>query len=154
VKTPIDPDETVETLHDRLAQLGAQLLGETIPHIADGTATYTPQEESQSNYAPMLSRELSPIDWTRSAKEIHNQVRGLIPWPATSATLGDTQFKIFTVEETGETTQKAPGTMVATDKTGILMACGDGKVLRIVELQAAGKKRMKAADYLRGHAIL
>jgi methionyl-tRNA formyltransferase len=154
VKTPIDPDETVETLHDRLAQLGAQLLGETIPHIADGTATYTPQEESQSNYAPMLSRELSPIDWTRSAKEIHNQVRGLIPWPATSATLGDTQFKIFTVEETGETTQKAPGTVVATDKTGILMACGDGKVLRIVELQAAGKKRMKAADYLRGHAIL
>jgi methionyl-tRNA formyltransferase len=154
VKTPIDPDETVETLHDRLAQLGAQLLGETIPHIADGTATYTPQEEIQSNYAPMLSRELSPIDWTRSAKEIHNQVRGLIPWPATSATLGDTQFKIFTVEETGETTQKAPGTVVATDKTGILMACGDGKVLRIVELQAAGKKRMKAADYLRGHAIL
>jgi methionyl-tRNA formyltransferase len=154
VKTPIDPDETVETLHDRLAQLGAQLLGETIPHIADGTATYTPQEESQSNYAPMLSRELSPIDWTRSAKEIHNQVRGLIPWPATSATLGDTQFKIFTMEETGETTQKAPGTVVSTDKTGILMACGDGKVLRIVELQAAGKKRMKAADYLRGHAIL
>jgi methionyl-tRNA formyltransferase len=153
VKTPIEPDETVETLHDRLAQLGAQLLGETIPHIADGTATYTPQEESQSNYAPMLSRELSPIDWNRSAKEIHNQVRGLIPWPATSATLGDTQFKIYTVEETGDTTQKAPGTVVATDKTGILMACGDGKVLRIVELQAAGKKRMKAADYLRGHTI-
>jgi methionyl-tRNA formyltransferase len=154
VKTPIDPNETVEQLHDRLAGLGAELLKETIPALENGTATFTPQVEEESNYAPMLSRELSPIRWERSAKEIHNQVRGLIPWPAASAQLGDTQFKIFTVEETGEDTDKAPGTVVSTDKKGILMACGDGKLLRIVELQAPGKKRMRAADYLRGHAIV
>jgi methionyl-tRNA formyltransferase len=154
VKTPIDPNETVEQLHDRLAGLGAELLKETIPALENGTATFTPQVEEESNYAPMLSRELSPIRWERSAKEIHNQVRGLIPWPAASAQLGDTQFKIFIVEETGEDTDKAPGTVVSTDKKGILMACGDGKLLRIVELQAPGKKRMRAADYLRGHAIV
>ena len=154
VRTPIDPNETVEQLHDRLALLGADLLGETVPALARGTAVYTPQDDAQSNYAPMLSRELSPIDWNRSAKEIHNQVRGLIPWPAASAELGGTQFKIYTVEETGQDTGKEPGTVIATDKKGILMACGDGKVLRIVELQAPGKKRMKAADYLRGHPIL
>ena len=154
VRTPIDPNETVEQLHDRLALLGANLLGETVPTLAGGTAVFTPQDDAQSNYAPMLSRELSPIDWNRSAKEIHNQVRGLIPWPAASAELGGTQFKIYTVEETGQDTGKEPGTVLATDKKGILMACGDGKVLRIVELQAPGKKRMKAADYLRGHPIL
>lgn len=154
VRTPIDPNETVEELHDRLALLGANLLGETVPTLADGTAVFTPQDDAQSNYAPMLSRELSPIDWNRSAKEIHNQVRGLIPWPAASAELGGTQFKIYTVEETGQDTGKEPGTVLSTDKKGILMACGDGKVLRIVELQAPGKKRMKAADYLRGHPIL
>ncbi len=154
VRTPIDPNETVEQLHDRLAALGAQLLGETVPKLADGTAEYIPQDEAQANYAPMLSRKLSPIDWSRSAKEIHNQVRGLIPWPAASTLLGGTQVKIYTVEETGQETEKEPGTVLSTDKKGILMACGDGKVLRIVELQAPGKKRMKAADYLRGHPIL
>lgn len=153
VRTPIDPNETAEQLYSRLAQLGAKLLGETIPKLADGTAACTPQDGNQSNYAPMLSRELSPIDWNRSAREIHNQVRGLIPWPAASAELGGTQFKIYTVEETGQDTEKAPGTVLSTDKKGILMACGDGKALRIVELQAPGKKRMKAADYLRGHPM-
>ena len=68
VKTPIDPDETVEMLHDRLARLGADLLAETVQNIADGTATRTPQDESQVTLAPMLSRELSPMDWTKPAR--------------------------------------------------------------------------------------
>ena len=151
--TPIDPNESVEQLHDRLAQLGAQLLSETVVQIANGTATRTPQEESQSTYAPMLSRELSPIDWTRSAWEIHNQIRGLTPWPATTMELAGNQFKVYAAEETGESTAQPAGTLVGTDKRGICMACGDGKVLRILELQAPGKKRMKAPDYLRGHPI-
>jgi methionyl-tRNA formyltransferase len=74
-KTPIDPDESVETLHDRLAQMGAELLSETVQAIANGTAVRTPQDDSQSTYAPMLDRSLSPIDWSKSAKAIHNQVR-------------------------------------------------------------------------------
>lgn len=150
-KTEIDPNESVETLHDRLAELGAELLSKTVACIANGTATRTPQDDSQSTYAPKLSRELSPIDWSRSAREIHNQVRGLTPWPAASMELAGKSFKVYQTEETGETTGKPAGTLVGTDKRGICMACGDGKVLRVLEIQAPGKKRMKAPDYLRGH---
>ena len=152
--TPIDPDETVETLHDRLAQMGAGLLVEVVEQMKNGTATRTPQDESQVTYAPMLSRELSPLDWTRTAKQLHDQVRGLIPWPATTTDIiGGQPVKVFEVEETGEETRAKPGTIVAAGKQGIDVACGDGLVLRIKQLQAQGGKRMAAADYLRGHPI-
>lgn len=151
--TPIDPDETVETLHDRLAQLGAELLVETVARIADGTATRTPQEESQVTLAPMLSRALSPMDWTRPARALHDQVRGLIPWPAAVTELNGTRCKIFATTVLQETTGKAPGSILAADKKGLKVACGEGTVLQIDQLQADGGKRMAAADYLRGHPI-
>lgn len=151
--TPIDPDETVEALHDRLAQLGAELLVETVAQLADGTATRTPQEESQVTLAPMLSRALSPMDWTRPARALHDQVRGLIPWPAAVTELGGVRCKILATTVLDETTGKAPGSVVAADKTGLKLACGDGRVLRIDRLQADGGKRLAAADYLRGHPI-
>lgn len=151
--TPIDPDETVETLHDRLAQLGAELLVETVARIADGTATRTPQEESQVTLAPMLSRALSPMDWTRPARALHDQVRGLIPWPAAVTELNGTRCKIFATTVLDETTGKAPGSILAADKKGLKVACGEGTVLQIDQLQADGGKRMAAADYLRGHPI-
>ena len=152
--TPIDPNETVETLHDRLAQMGARLLVDVVEQIEAGTATRTPQDESQVTYAPMLSRELSPLDWTRTARQLHDQVRGLIPWPATTTDIiGGQPVKVFEVEETGIKTDAAPGTIVAAGKQGIDVACGDGLVLRIKQLQAQGGKRMAADDYLRGHPI-
>ncbi|MCI5690770.1 MAG: methionyl-tRNA formyltransferase [Clostridiales bacterium] len=151
--TPIDPDETVEDLHDRLARLGAELLVETVAQLADGTATRTPQEESQVTLAPMLSRALSPMDWTRPARALHDQVRGLIPWPAAVTELGGVRCKILATTVLDETTGKAPGSVVAADKTGLKLACGDGRVLRIDRLQADGGKRLAAADYLRGHPI-
>ncbi len=151
--TPIDPNETVETLHDRLAQLGAELLVETVARIADGTATRTPQEESQVTLAPMLSRALSPMDWTRPARALHDQVRGLIPWPAAVTELNGTRCKIFATTVLEETTGKAPGSILAADKKGLKVACGEGTVLQIDQLQADGGKRMAAADYLRGHPI-
>ncbi|MBR2934177.1 MAG: methionyl-tRNA formyltransferase [Oscillospiraceae bacterium] len=152
--TPIDPNETVETLHDRLAQMGAKLLVEVVEQLKNGTATRTPQDESKVTYAPMLSRELSPLDWTRTARQLHDQVRGLIPWPATTTDIiGGQPVKIFEVEETGVATDAAPGTIVAAGKEGIDVACGDGMLLRIKQLQAQGGKRMAAADYLRGHPI-
>lgn len=152
--TPIDPDETVETLHDRLAVLGAKCLVDVVEQIKAGTATRTPQDESKVTFAPMLSRELSPLDWTKSARQLHDQVRGLIPWPATTTQLpnGET-VKVFSTQLTGQTTAAAPGTILAADKQGIDIACGDGQVLRIRQLQAQGGKRMDAADYLRGHPI-
>jgi len=152
--TPIDPNETVEALHDRLAQMGAQLLVEVVEQIKGGTATRTPQDESQVTYAPMLSRELSPLDWTRTARQLHDQVRGLIPWPATTTDIiGGQPVKVFEVEETDVKTAAAPGTIVAAGKQGIDVACGDGLLLRIKQLQAQGGKRMAADDYLRGHPI-
>lgn len=153
VKTPIAPDENVEAVHDRLAQLGGELLVKVVADIAAGTAKRTPQDHSQATLAPMLSRALSPIDWSRSAKEIHNQVRGLTPWPATSTDiLGDT-IKVFAVEEPGIETGKAAGTILAANKAGIDVACGDGKVIRLTEIQAPGSRRMSAANYLAGHPV-
>lgn len=151
--TAIDPDETVESLHDRLALLGAELLGETVAAIGAGTAQRVPQNDAESCYAPMLSRQLSPIDFSRSAHEIHNQVRGLIPWPATTMEIKGQTFKIFAVEETGMESTQGAGTLLGADRQGINVVCGDGKVLRILELQAPGKKRMRAVDYLRGHPL-
>ncbi len=154
VKTPIDSEETVEMLHDRLAQLGGALLVQTVADIAAGTAVRTKQEANEVTYAPMLSRALCPIDWNRTAKEIHNQVRGLVPWPATSTDIfGGETVKVFSVCEPDLTTQKEAGTILAANQQGIDVACGDGKVIRILELQAPGSRRMAAADYLRGHPI-
>lgn len=152
--TPIDPDESVETLHNRLAGLGAELLSGTVRQIAAGEVRRTPQDEGQATYAPMLSRELSPIDWSRSAREIHNQIRGLVPWPATTAQLAGSTFKVYAAEVTEETARQPAGTVLGADRRGICVVCGDGAVLRILELQAPGKKRMKAPDYLRGHPII
>lgn len=154
VRTPIDPDESVEAVHDRLAELGGKLLADVVAKIGDGTATRTPQDHSQATYASMLSREMSKVDWTMPAKAIHDKIRGLSPWPAASTDVisGDT-IKLFGSIHTGEATSAQPGTIVSAGKQGIDIACGDGKILRIVQLQAAGGKRMAAADYLRGHPI-
>lgn len=151
--TPIQPEENAEELYARLAEMGAALLSETVVNIQNGTAARIPQDDSQHTYAPMLSRELSPIDWRRSAVDIHNQIRGLVPWPATTFELEGKNFKAYASVPVERTTEQAPGALLGSDKQGILFACGDGKVLRITELQAPGKKRMKAADFLRGHPI-
>ena len=154
VRTPIGPDETVGQVHDRLARLGGELLVQVTADIAAGTARRTPQDPEQVTYAPMLSRALSPIDWTQSGQAIHDKIRGLDPWPATSTDILTGQpVKVFASRLTGETTKKAPGTVLAAGKEGIDVACGDGAVLRILELQAPGSRRMAAADYLRGHPI-
>lgn len=151
-KTAIDPEEDLPTLWDRLALLGAQALSETIPTLQDGTAERTPQDDSQMTYAPMLSRELSPIDWNRSSREIRNQVRGLIPWPCASAELAGQRFKIYHTE-LGNETVKAPGTILSAGKKGIEVVCGDGRSIYLTEIQAEGGKRMAAAAYLLGHPI-
>ena len=151
--TPIDPDETAEVLYDRLARLGADLLVETLPRLADGTAPRIPQAEDQATLAPMLSRALSPMDFTRPARALHDQVRGLLPWPAAVMDLNGVQCKVFATSVLEETTGKAPGSVIQADKKGLKLACGGGTVLGIDVLQAAGGKRMAAADYLRGHPV-
>lgn len=152
--TPIGAEETAQELTQRLAELGAEALSETVTALAKGTAVRTPQDGSKQTYAAMLSKELSPINWTHSAHEISCQVRGLIPWPcATTDVISGEAIKLYAVTETGENTSAHPGVIVAAGKTGIDIACGDGKVLRVKELQAQGGKRMTAAAYLLGHPI-
>ncbi len=155
ISTPVSRTETAQQLYDRLARLGGQLLVETVAAIADGTARRTPQDPDRVTFAPMLSRELSPMDWSRPADRLHDQVRGLLPWPTASAELpnGD-KVKIFTTVEVKEQTAKRPGTILRVGQEGIDVACGGGTVLRITELQAPGSRRMSAADYLRGHKLI
>ncbi len=153
-RTPIGAEENAQELTMRLAELGAEALSETVTALANGTAARTPQDGSKQTYASMLSKEMSPIDWTRSAHEISCQVRGLIPWPcATTDVISGEAIKLYAVTETGDATAAHPGVIVAAGKQGIDIACGDGKVLRIKELQAQGGKRMTAAAYLLGHPI-
>ena len=151
-RTAIGAEETAPELWDRLAKLGGELLVATIPHLQDGTASRTPQDESVFTYAPMLTKAMSPVDWNRSAAAIHNQIRGLQPWPCAVAEIDGRLCKLFRAEIGGET-KAVPGTILRADKQGIEVACGDGRSLRILELQGEGGKRMNAASYLNGHPI-
>lgn len=149
-KTPIDPDETAGELLDRLAVLGAELLSKTLARIAAGEVEHTPQEESLVTYAPMLDKTMSPIDWNKTARQVHDHVRGLHPWPVATMELQGKTFKVHktkVVEGSGN-----PGQLLGLTKTGLVIACGEGAV-EVQSLQAEGGKRMNAPDYFRGHPL-
>ena len=152
-KTPIEPLENSTALLARLAAIGAPLLSDTLHAIEAGTATRTPQDPSKATLAPMLSKELSPIDWTKSVRHIVDPVRGLDPWPVATADLNGTHFKIYGAQPAPGHTDKAPGTPVALTKQGLTVACGNGELVLLTQLQAPGGKRMAAPDYFRGHPI-
>lgn len=152
-KTPIEPMETTSELMARLSHIAADLACDTARAIEAGTATRTPQDSAKATYAPMLSKAMSPIDWSESARFVIDHVRGLIPWPVATSEIDGKTFKIFRVEKTGKQTEKAPGTLLALTKQGLEIACGGGDVLVITELQAEGGKRMAASAYFNGHPI-
>jgi methionyl-tRNA formyltransferase len=152
--TPILDTDTTLTLTQKLADLGAELLSRTVTAIGNGTATRTPQDGSRATYAPMLRKEMAPIDWEQSPRAISCQVRGMIPWPVATMELHGKPCKVFSVRPLDKTTDKAPGTPVAVTKQGLEMACGGGQVLLVEEVQAQGGKRMRCADYLRGHPLV
>lgn len=151
--TPIGENETAGELLDRLAVLGADVLSRTLAKFASGTVTRTAQDSEKATFAPMLDKSMCPIDWEASAQQIHNKVRGLNPWPVATAQIAGTKFKIYQTVLTRETTREAPGTPLCLTKTGLLVACGDNRVIEIRILQAEGGKRMAAPDYFRGHPI-
>ncbi len=149
-KTSIGENETAGELLDRLAVLGADLLSKTLARFAEGPVTATPQNGAEATFAPMLDKSMCPIDWTKTAQQVHNHVRGLHPWPVATAELAGTKFKIHaTVLTEGS---GAPGTILTLTKTGLVVACGEGAV-EIRSLQAEGGKRMAATDYFRGHPL-
>lgn len=151
--TPIGPDEDAGQLYDRLAVLGGQAASEALAQLEAGAAPRIPQVYGASyQYAPMLSRDMSPMDWSRPAQALKNQVRGLIPWPCATTDVAGVRWKVYAAR-VGAGTDKAPGTILSAGKEGVEVACGGGTSLIITQLQADGGKRMSAADYLRGHPL-
>ena len=149
-KTPIGENETAGELLDRLAELGAALLSKTLSRFTQGPVPATPQDESQVSYAPMLEKTMCPIDWTKTARQVHDHVRGLQPWPVATMELKGQPFKVHEtriVPGSGK-----PGEILGLTKTGLVIACGQGAV-EIRVLQAQGGKRMAAPDYFRGHPL-
>lgn len=148
-ETPVGARETAGELFDRLAQAGAALLAETLEKLPE--ITPVPQDDSRSCYAHMLDKQMAVIDWSKRAEEIDCLIRGLNPWPVALTALGGERLKIFSAEPVPGT--GAAGTVLqAEPKRGLIVACGEG-ALRLEEVQLVGGKRMKAADFLRGHSI-
>ena len=150
-ETAIGENETAGELHDRLSLLGAQVLEETLCALEKGELKPVKQNHSEFTYAPMLSKEMSPIDWNLSAQEVHNKIRGLSPWPSASARLGEKNVKIHRSVLTDEK-GGLPGEIIEAGKR-LVVSCGDGKCIEILEIQAENKKAMSAADFLRGNPV-
>ena len=149
-KTPIGENETAGELLDDLAVLGAALLSKTLTRFERGKVPATAQDASQVSFAPMLDKSMCPIDWTKTAQQVHNHVRGLHPWPVATMELQGKTFKVHATrlaEGSGK-----PGEILGLTKTGLRIACGEGAV-EVISLQAEGGKRMAAADYFRGHPL-
>lgn len=147
---PVGSETTAGELHDRLAELGAEAMRETLSRLCAGTLYPEPQDDSLSTYAPMLKKEDGRIDWSRPAAEIHNRVRGLDPWPGAYTCLAGEVLKIArTLPEpgTGE-----PGTVLSAGPDGVRIACGEG-ILLARELQLPGKKRLPASEFLKGRPL-
>lgn len=148
--TPIGPEETADSLSRRLSEIGADLLVRTLPPWFAGELAPEPQNDAEASYAPMLKKEMAPIDWSSSAKTLHDRVRGLYPWPGTTTTLAGQTLKILTATPSDRPHGKeAPGTILGISEEGWDVACGDG-VLRIQQVQIPGKKPQPALEAARG----
>jgi methionyl-tRNA formyltransferase len=148
---PRDPRATCGEMTERLSHLGADLLIETLRAMQEGRLTETPRNEAESTYDPMLTKEMGRMDWTKTARELANQVLALNPWPACTVPWGDGRLKLLRAEAAEGS--GAPGTVLRADsREGLLIACGQG-ALRVTQLQAPGGKAMDAKDYLRGHPV-
>ena len=151
-RTPIGENETAGELLDRLAVLGADLLDKTLIAIENGTVQSVPQDHSKATYAPMLDKGMCPIDFTKTAQQVHNHVRGMNPWPVATMELAGKRFKVYETAVIQENSNAIPGMVLGLTKTGLRIACGEG-VIEIRTLQAEGGKRMAAPDYFRGHPL-
>ncbi|WP_432649400.1 methionyl-tRNA formyltransferase [Huintestinicola sp.] len=147
----IGENETADELHDRLSELGAKVLLDTVSAIKSGDVHPEKQDDSLSNYAPRLTKELCPIDFSKSAQEIHDQIRGLSSWPCAVAEIAGRRLKIYRSELDGVHHSGSAGEICDKDKFTVI--CGDGFGITFTEVQAEGGKRMKTADYLRGNKL-
>jgi len=150
----IGDNETAGELHDRLSVLGAEVLHDTLELIQKGIAPRVPQEHESATYAPMLDKRMALIDWTKSAQEIKNLVRGLNPWPVAYSYYQGQVMKIYSVNVLPGDKQVLPGTIIEyIPGQGLIVQAGDGNRVAVWEIQFAGGKRMTVDEYLRGHVI-
>ncbi len=144
-----DTDHT-GSMFEKLSEVGRELLKNTLPSIIDGTNPRIPQDESKVTFASNISREQERIDWSKEARTIYNQVRGLHPWPVAYTTFEGANFKIWWAQVGTTANDRQPGEVVAIHNDNFEIATGEGGSLAVYDLQPAGKKRMTAQEYLRG----
>ncbi len=150
-RVDIGENETGEELHDRLSLISADLMLKTLTGLEMGSITPQKQDDSMSTYAPIITREMGHIDFTKSAAEIHNLIRGFYSWPAAYFFLDGKRIKVLSSRISFSTDMLA-GTVVKSDN-GLVIACGDGNCVELCDIQPEGSKRMSASDYLKGHKI-
>ena len=152
-ETEIGEFETSGELFDRLMVMGADLLHETLTALESGSVERKPQNPERVTFAPRLEKTMCPIDFAKTPRQVIKHIYGMQPWPVATAEIDGGSFRIFAAEFSETKTDKAPGEIVSAGKKGIEIACLGGETVMITELQANGKKRMKAADFLLGHPI-
>jgi methionyl-tRNA formyltransferase len=150
---PIGPRETAEELLQRLSALGAALLDEGLPRLVRGELPPARQDHGRATLAPLLRREDARFDWSRTARDLDCRRRGFDPWPGATAELAGRQLKLHATAPLDESTPLPPGQVVRAGPFGIDVACGQGSVLRLLELQPENRKRMPAAAFLAGHPL-
>jgi methionyl-tRNA formyltransferase len=153
-ETAIGGNETAGELHDRLMELGASVLAETMLSLEEGRISRTPQDNDEATYAPIMTKALGRIDWSKDAETIKNLIRGTYPWPAAFSTYSGKVFKVIIAEafDFGEKHEKW-GSISKVEKDGVVVNCGSGS-LKITELQFENETRMSVEAYLRGHDII
>ena len=147
---PITKTDDVGSMFDKLSLLGKDMLLKMLPDFLAGKVKEVPQNEAEVTYSPNITREEEQISWTKTSHLIDCQVRGMRPWPVAFTMYQETRVKLWDVTPVEETTTKAPGTVIQINKKSFLVACGEGTVLQINELQPAGKGKLKAVEYLNG----
>jgi methionyl-tRNA formyltransferase len=151
--TRIERDDDAATLTDRLSKMGAELLREQLPRYVAGQLTPQPQDDRASTMAPLLKKEHGRIDWNKSSQEVHNQIRGMNPWPGAHTVLGERRIKVHrSVASTLDPEGAIPGEVIALDPEGILVACAEG-TLEVQELQESGRKRVDARAFATGRGV-
>ena len=146
--TPITADDTTGDLHDRLSEIGASLIVDTLSDIFNDTHTHTPQDDSHVTFSPNISKEDEKINWQNTAAEVDFHIRGLSPWPGAYSIVEGNRMKFYFSKVGDKQADKAPGTIVSDTTDGFLVAAGDGNTVEILEVQPAGKKRMPASNYI------
>jgi methionyl-tRNA formyltransferase len=150
----ITEEDNVGTLHEKLSEIGSQLLSDTLPKLLNGELTPVPQIEEEATFAPNIKRAEEKIDWGKSGEEIFNHIRGLNPWPVAYTTWKDTILKVWKSEKIFSQNTGSSGKVIAIEKDGILVSTGNETAIKITEIQPAGKRRMSAQQYLSGTEII